>query len=146
MKVITPWTMELVTIYSMSVLVLLLWFQSIGWGAKGQDIEEKIWKVRAANGAEILLGKNRYYMGNRLWDDVYIKTKGRKKRYRIYLNVQKDQILITVLRGSIVVDQKRYGTNYRRKIRVSEFSDVRIDGTEEIMFRRLKEGREAWRS
>ena len=143
----SSWNMELLTIASMAVVVIIMWIQSFGWGEHGLDIEEKFWLLKgrtegpSGHGgvwtryrertSEVLLGRDKYFIGNRLWDDIYVRTSG-TRRMRCYLNVQKDQIVLTIMRGYIVLGQRRYEADSKKKIRLSEFSDVlMMDGVQE---------------
>lgn len=95
MKLLSIWNMELLTIGILAIFVVLMEIQSRSWRERGADTEVKIWRlkarsVQAAEGvvgalmkykqltSEVLLGKEHYYIGNRVYDDVYIK------RWRIY--------------------------------------------------------------
>lgn len=154
----SPWNMELLTIASMAVMVIIMWIQSLGWGEHGLDIEEKFWRLKARTGeggeysgrgrvwtryrerrSEVLLGRDKYFVGNRLWDDIYVHTFG-KRRMRGYLNVQKDQLVLTMLRGDVWVGRKRYEADSQKRIRLSEFSDVVKMGGVEIVFQKLSSG------
>lgn len=150
----SSWNMELLTIASMAVVVIIMWIQSFGWGEHGLDIEEKFWLLKgrtegpSGHGgvwtryrertSEVLLGRDKYFIGNRLWDDIYVRTSG-TRRMRCYLNVQKDQIVLTIMRGYIVLGQRRYEADSKKKIRLSEFSDVLMMDGVEIVFQKLQE-------
>ena len=150
----SSWNMELLTIASMAVVVIIMWIQSFGWGEHGLDIEEKFWLLKGRTEgpsgpggvwtryrertSEVLLGRDKYFIGNRLWDDIYVRTSG-TRRMRCYLNVQKDQIVLTIMRGYIVLGQRRYEADSKKKIRLSEFSDVLMMDGVEIVFQKLQE-------
>ena len=150
----SSWNMELLTIASMAVVVIIMWIQSFGWGEHGLEIEEKFWLLKgrpegpSGHGgvwtryrertSEVLLGRDKYFIGNRLWDDIYVRTSG-TRRMRCYLNVQKDQIVLTIMRGYIVLGQRRYEADSKKKIRLSEFSDVLMMDGVEIVFQKLQE-------
>ena len=89
MKLLSIWNMELLTIGLLAIFVVIMELQSIAWRERGADTEVKIWRlkarsVQAAGGvvgalmkykqltSEVLLGKEHYYIGNRIYDDVYI--------------------------------------------------------------------------
>lgn len=150
----SSWNMELLAIASMAVVVIIMWIQSLGWGEHGLDIEEKFWLLKGRTGessghggvwtryrertSEVLLGRDKYFIGNRLWDDIYVRTSG-TRRMRCYLNVQKDQIILTVMRGHIVLGRRRYEADSKKRIRLSEFSDVLMMDGVEIVFQKLQE-------
>lgn len=156
MKLLSIWNMELMTIGALVIFVMLMEIQSLSWREKGADTEVKIWRlkargVRAAEGvvgalvkykqltSEVLLGKEHYYIGNRVYDDVYIKSDS-KKRVRAYLNIHEDRILMTVLRGEVFVDEKVYAADCKKRITLSEFSSVRFANTD-MVFQKLKKER-----
>lgn len=89
--------------------------------------------------SEVLLGKEHYYIGNRIYDDVYIKSDS-KARVRAYLNVHKDRILMTVIRGEVFVDERVYAADCKKRITLSEFSNVRFADTD-MVFQKLKKER-----
>ena len=156
MKLLSIWNMELLTIGLLAIFVVIMEFQSIAWRERGADTEVKIWRlkarsVQAAGGvvgavmkykqltSEVLLGKEHYYIGNRIYDDVYIKSDS-KARVRAYLNVHEDRILMTVLRGEVFVDERVYGADCRKRITLSEFSSIRFANTD-MVFQKLKKER-----
>lgn len=156
MKLLSIWNMELLTIGTLVIFVVLMELQSLSWKEKGSDTEVKIWRlkarsVQAAGGvvgalmkykqltSEVLLGQERYYIGNRIYDDVYIKSDS-KARVRAYLNVHEDRILMTVLRGEVFVDEKVYAADCKKRITFSEFSSVRFANTD-MVFQKLKKER-----
>ena len=157
MKLLSIWNMELMTIGTLAIFVVLMEIQSLSWKEKGSDTEVKIWRlkarsVQAAEGvmgalmkykqltSEVLLGKEHYYIGNRVYDDIYIKS-GSKARVRAYLNMHEDRILMTVIRGEVFVDERVYGANCKKRITLSEFSSVRFADTD-MVFQKLK--KEMW--
>ena len=156
MKLLSIWNMELMTIGALVIFVVLMEIQSRSWRERGADTEVKIWRlkarsVQAAEGvvgalmkykqltSEVLLGKEHYYIGNRVYDDVYIKSDS-KARVRVYLNVHEDRILMTVLRGEIFVDERVYAADCKKRITLSEFSNVRFANTD-MVFQKLKKER-----
>ena len=155
MKLLSIWNMELLTIGLLAIFVVLMEIQSLFWKEAGVDTEVKIWRLKARSAqaakgvmgalmkykqltSEVLLGKEHYYIGNRVYDDVYIKSDS-KARVRAYLNVHEDRILMTVLKGKIFVNEKEYVENCKKRITLSEFSGVRIADTD-MVFQRLKKG------
>ena len=156
MKLLSIWNMELLTIGLLAIFVVIMELQSIAWRERGADTEAKIWRlkarsVQAAGGvvgalmkykqltSEVLLGKEHYYIGNRIYDDVYIKSDS-KARVRAYLNVHKDRILMTVIRGEVFVDERVYAADCKKRITLSEFSNVRFADTD-MVFQKLKKER-----
>ena len=57
-----------------------------------------------------------------------------------YLNVHEDRILMTVIRGEVFVDERVYGANCKKRITLSEFSNVRFADTD-MVFQKLKKER-----
>lgn len=156
MKLLSIWNMELMTIGTLAIFVVLMELQSLSWKEKGSDTEVKIWRlkarsVQAAEGvigalmkykqltSEVLLGKEHYYIGNRVYDDIYIKSDS-KARVRAYLNVHKDRIIMTVLKGKVFINEKEYVADCKKRITLSEFSNIRIADTE-MVFQKLKKER-----
>ena len=156
MKLLSIWNIELLTIGLLAVFVVLMEIQSLFWKEAGSDTEVKIWRlkarsVQAAEGvagalmkykqltSEVLLGKEQYYVGNRIYDDIYIKSDS-KARVRAYLNVHEDRILMTVLKGKVFVNEKEYVENCKKRITLGEFSNVRFADTD-MVFQKLKKER-----
>ena len=156
MKLLSIWNMELMTIGTLAIFVVLMEIQSLSWKEKGSDTEVKIWRlkarsVQAAEGvmgalmkykqltSEVLLGKEHYYIGNRVYDDIYIKSDS-KARVRVYLNVHEDRILMTVIRGEVFVDERVYAADCKKRITLSEFSNLIVADTE-MVFQKMKKER-----
>ena len=153
MKFFSVWHMELAAIGTLAVIVVLMMIISCTWREKGADLELKIWCLKAhasyvprgIMGAfgkskqlteQVLLGKEHYYIGNRSYDDIYIKTPS-EPRVRAYLNVHEDKIIMTVLKGKALVNGAKHEADCREKIILSEFTNVTFAGAE-IAFQRLK--------
>ena len=153
MKIFSVLHMELASIGALAVFVVLMVIISFTWREKGADLELKIWRLKAhasyvprgVMGAfgkskqvtkQILLGKEHYYMGNRIYDDIYIKTPS-QPRVRAYLNVHEDKIIMTVLKGKALVNGAKHEADCRERIILSEFTNVSFAGAE-IAFQRLK--------
>ena len=68
----SSWNMELLTIASMAVVVIIMWIQSFGWGEHGLDIEEKFWLLKGLPdmgeyGQDIENAHQKYY-----WEGINI--------------------------------------------------------------------------
>ena len=85
----------------------------------------------------IALPEDVFLMGNRLWDDIYIDTGG--GRIKLYLNVQKDKILLSVLEGQVVIHNRVAEKNGCTTMEIQDFTKI-IVGELFLQFQR-KRGR-----
>lgn len=82
----SSWNMELLTIASMAVVVIIMWIQSFGWGEHGLDIEEKFWLLKGRTEGPFGHGGvwTRYIYwigkGQRIWIDP---CNGRDRKYLV---------------------------------------------------------------
>lgn len=67
-------------------------------------------------------------MGNRLWDEIYVDSSG--GTVRMYLNIQKEKMYLSVLSGSIYIDNQLYCADRSRRIEVQEYARIRISDIE----------------
>lgn len=73
---------------------------------------------------EIGLQTGVYVLGNGLFNDIYLDSAG--DRTKIYLNVQRDKIYLTVLKGHIVMQSYRYEANAKEMIMLEDMSRTEI--------------------
>lgn len=73
---------------------------------------------------EIKLQTGVYALGNGIFDDIYLDSGG--DRTKIHLNVQRDNIYLTVLRGHIVMQSYRYEANAKEMIMIEDMSRTEI--------------------
>lgn len=74
--------------------------------------------------ANISLSEGCYILGNRWGDEIYIDSSG--KRVKIYFNVQKEKIYLTVLKGRISINNHIYDANKSSRIRIMEYTRIKI--------------------
>ena len=84
---------------------------------------------------EAALGEGRYYAGNRLTDDLYIDAAG--PRIRLYINVQKDVVYLSVLKGTVSIDNHRCEADPGQRIRLREYTVMRVADAQ-LQLRRKK--------
>ncbi len=82
---------------------------------------------------EVAVSEGTYCAGNRLIDDLYIDCSG--QRIRLYLNVQKDKVFVSVLKGIISVDQNSYGADPEKRIEIREYATI-VVGETQLQFRK----------
>ena len=67
-------------------------------------------------------------VGNRIWDDLYIDSSG--ERVKLLFNAQKDKLYVSVLKGSIKVDQYEYQANKKVRISIPEYTKLELEDIE----------------
>lgn len=137
---------ELITIGALLAFTAAEWF-SISRSKESLDkAENELWYVRArrtgpAKGGirsillgrrnlseRIALGEERYLAGNRLVDDLYIDASG--KRVRLFINVQKDKVFLTVLRGSVFISTCVYEADKTKRVEIKDMTKVVVSDVE----------------
>lgn len=73
---------------------------------------------------EIELQPGLYVLGNGFLDDIYLDSAG--DRTNIHLNVHRDKIYLTVLKGYITMQSYRYEANAKEMILIEDMSRVEI--------------------
>lgn len=79
------------------------------------------------------LHEGTFVLGNGMSDDIYIDTSG--KRIKIFLNVQRENIYLTVLKGSVSIQNYTYPQNKKEIIKLDDLSKVTAD---DVMFQFYK--------
>lgn len=92
-----------------------------------RSIYRKLLTLRGTR-REVGLCEDRYLAGNRLRDDLYLDAGGR--RVRLYINVQSERLLLTVLQGEIRINQHKYTADKGVRIEISDWTRVEIQDME----------------
>lgn len=108
---------QLITIISFLVLTVALYFSGnirgsldtqpgeIMWIMRGRRIGSVRWRLRSflvkGSTERIQLTEGTFLIGNRLRDDIFIDDTG--KRILLLVNVQKQKVLVNVLKGSVYI-------------------------------------------
>ena len=65
-----------------------------------------------------------FTLGNGLMDDIFIDAC--KTRVKLYLNIQKDRIFLTVLKGKVVIQNYIYSSDVKKIIEMKDLSRMEI--------------------
>ena len=133
---------ELLTIAALGFLTLQMGFSCRKTDA-GEGAAQAAWTVRAlrlqpakrtlwsllaglpsGSGDSAGLPLDSCFLGNGLFDDCKVDAAG--PRIRLYLNVQEDQIWLTVLTGSIVIGGSRYRRDPRSRIAIHDLDRIKL--------------------
>lgn len=123
-------------------LICMIVFIFIFWGRRGK--EEKaghdIWLLKSQRfgpstsgflhrlllhrhqSDEVGLEEGAFYMGNGVRDDIFLDTK--EERVRVYLNVAKEKIYLTVLKGSVKINGYTYKKDPSRQLIIQDYTEV----------------------
>ena len=83
----------------------------------------------------IWLPEDTFLMGNRMGDDIYLDAG--HGRVKLYLNVQKDRILLSVLKGRAMIHNRMYEANSHEMIEIFDFKRVVVEDIA-LQFQRKK--------
>ena len=79
------------------------------------------------------LPEGSFYLGSSMiLDDIVVYT---KNKIRLYLNVQPDKVLVTVLKGSLIIRERVYEQDQTRQIVINDHMVIFFDGIK-ITFRK----------
>ena len=92
------------------------------------------WRKYRGMREELELPLGVFFAGNRWRDTIYLGTGG--ERVRLFLNVQKNEIVLTVLEGSVQTRTGIYEANQSRQIALQDFSKLMIGDVELQFFRK----------
>lgn len=93
------------------------------------------WRKHRGMWDELELPLGVFFAGNRWRDTIYIGTGG--ERVRLFLNIQKSEVVLTVLEGRVQTRNGIYEANQSKQITLQDFSKVMI-GDVELQFLRKK--------
>lgn len=82
----------------------------------------------------ISLSEGSFRAGNGFMDDIYIDITG--SRASLYLNVQRDELYLSVLKGSMVIDYYTYEADAGQVIQIYSGDRVEIDDVKLIFKKR----------
>lgn len=141
---------QLLTVIFLFIMLILLGFLSKG--KKNDRTGKAIWTIecdRAVAGSsdtwrhfffrkngvdKVDIPEGTFYLGNNIiLDDIVIDT---KKKIRLYLNVQTNQILVTVLEGTIRVNESFYEQDKTKQINLHDHMAFFINGIKIILKRK----------
>lgn len=96
-------------------------------GASRDNLRTKLLFLKSQD-QQVGLCEERYLVGNRLTDDLYLDTGG--SRIRLYLNVQSDHLFLTVIRGCVHIDHHVYKADKSRRIEIPDRARVMVNDLE----------------
>lgn len=142
---------QLLTVIFLFIILVLLGFLS-GNKDKTDRTGKTIWTIecdRAVAGSsdtwrhfffrkngvdKVDIPEGTFYLGNNIiLDDIVIDT---KKKIRLYLNVQTNQILVTVLEGTIRVNESFYERDKTKQINLHDHMEFFVNGIKIILKRK----------
>ncbi len=88
----------------------------------------------------VALVEDQYWMGNRMEDDLYIDSAG--SRVKLYLNVQRDSIYLSVLKGEVMVQNQIYGPDKTSRILIRDQEVILFEDVELVFLR--ADGERRW--
>lgn len=142
---------ELITIASAFLFMNYIFFFCGPFQDLEEDTEEPVWDMKAARIGSvkkslrhllmsrkkiqktISLSEGSFRAGNGFMDDVYIDISG--SRVSLYLNVQRDELYLSVLRGSMSIDYHTYEADAGQVIQIYSGDRVEIDDVK-LIFRK----------
>lgn len=92
------------------------------------------WRKHRGMWNELELPLGVFFAGNRWRDTIYVGTDG--ERVRLFLNVQKNEIVLTVLEGRVQTRTGIYEANQSKQITLQDSSKVMIGDVELQFFRK----------
>lgn len=101
------------------------------WSVKAQRVGKAKNTIRHmfVNGSKLKdsidLYEDTFILGNGMSDDIYIDTSA--KRIKLYLNVQRENIYLTVLKGSVSIQNHTFVQNKEEIIKLNDLSKVVVD-------------------
>ena len=133
---------ELITVLSLFVLTVALYFSGdmhrpldvedesmIKWTIRARRIGPAKWRLRSLFAREstekIRLTEGALIVGNRLKDECYIDDTG--ERVKLFLNVQRQKILVNVLKGRVYVGGECYEADEDVDGRIEVRSGMKIE-------------------
>lgn len=119
--------------------------ESLRYG-HGTDQGEIVWMLKATRigsgektwfqkiiGKHVLKGsialeEDQYWMGNRIQDELYVDAAG--CRVKLYLNVQRDSVYLSVLEGEVMIQNQVYGPDKTSRILIRNNDTVLFEDLE----------------
>ena len=141
--------MQLIVIVMLLFLLMTLWMHVVEVERADISYDETFWIVEVQNVGkpprnfsyflrkqgglkrEIQMPLGVFFAGNRWVDGIYLGTGG--QRVRLFLNVQKNEIVMTVLEGSIQTRNGIQVANQTEKLSLNDYSKI-IVGDLELQF------------
>ena len=137
---------ELITIGAMFLCTIYEWYATRSVKDVGEVCGEIIWTMLAertgaakcgfwqkvmkkkALSTSIPLSEGTYIVSNRFINDIYVEASG--PIVKLYLNVQKNKVYVSVLKGHISIDNCTCYSNRTTRVEIPEYSRLRIADVE----------------
>jgi len=113
--------LQIITVLVMGVLTVFLLREITRSSAEEEESGEAFWTIKLPPD-RLDMPTGNYLLGNGMFNDIYIDT-GREP-LRMYLNIQKNKIFVTVLKGKIRISDKTYKSNRREQIIIEDNTRV----------------------
>lgn len=145
--------LQLIAIFMLAILVIGLWLRTWKEERAAKSYDKTFWLVqmqrmgkapknlsyflrkKSGIGEELHLPLGVFFAGNRWTDTIYLGVGG--ERVRLFLNIQKEEIVLTVLEGKIQTKNGVYEANKREQISIHDFTKI-VVGDLELQFLRKK--------
>lgn len=137
--------LQMLTVGAIGMLTIIE-YVSVSWKSEalGKD-KERLWYVRARRIGvarlnihrifyrnrmleSVFLEKESYLVGNRMRNDLYVDASG--KEVRLFVNVQKEKIYLTVLEGFAMISGWNYEADKTRRIEIDDRTRVTLSDIE----------------
>lgn len=145
---------QVLTVGMLSLISVYEWVCFLLFGKTEEEQGEIVWNIiserigtarksmrnifmnRKLLSEKIGLSEGCYFMGNRRRDEIYVDSSG--PRIRLYVNVQKERVFLTVLKGHISIDSQVVYANRAARTELPDYSKIRIADIElQFMKRRV---------
>ena len=133
---------QLITVGSLCLLTANEWVYLKFFGETGEDqgkitwniisertgtVKNSIWNIFTRKQLlqdRIGLSEGCYFMGNRRIDEIYVDSSG--PRIKLYINVQRERVFLTVLKGYVSIENHTVYANDTIRLEIMEYSKIRI--------------------
>ena len=121
------WHWQLMTVIPLCCMCFYLYFAVGNLMRKSHSVGEIVWlaEMEKEGKLKILeLPEGSFLVGNGLMNDIRIRTEG--PTVRLYMNVQRREVAVSVLKGKIMIGNYTYQRDAKERIVLSDGKSVQI--------------------
>ena len=126
--------LQVAVVLIMVVLTAFLYKKIAMLSVGEEEVGEAFWIIKLPPD-RLDLPVGNYLVGNGMFNDIYIDTGN--EPLRMYWNIQKNKVLVTVLKGKIRISDKTYKSNQKEQILIEDNTRIYV-GNLQLKF--LKRG------
>ena len=132
------WHWQLLTVIPLGCMCFYLYFIVGNLMSKSDSIGEIVWIAELEKEGKVKtleLPEGSFLMGNGLLNDIRIQVKG--PVVRLYMNVQKNDLAVSVIKGKVQIGNYTYQSDKKERISLSDGKILQLENAKIRFLRKV---------